>query len=39
MNDGAPKIDPLGDEEIKKIDQDFIKWYKQWSDRRKVYKE
>ena len=30
---------PLTPEEIKKIDEDFVKLRKQWQDRKKVYKE
>ncbi|ODN76067.1 hypothetical protein L202_06009 [Cryptococcus amylolentus CBS 6039] len=35
---GKPAITPMSAEEIKKIDQDFAKWRKEWVDRRKVYK-
>jgi len=32
-------VKPLDDEEIKKIDADWVRWKKEWDMRRKVYKE
>jgi 26S proteasome regulatory subunit (ATPase 3-interacting protein) len=37
--EGRSKVDPLSEEEMKAIDDDFARWRKQWVDRRKVYKE
>jgi 26S proteasome regulatory subunit (ATPase 3-interacting protein) len=36
---GVSSIKPLDDDEIKKIDEDWMKWRKEWEKRRKVYKE
>ncbi|KAK8845437.1 hypothetical protein IAR55_006150 [Kwoniella newhampshirensis] len=39
MNGGQSSIEALSAEKIKKIDVHFIKWRKEWTERRKVYKE
>jgi 26S proteasome regulatory subunit (ATPase 3-interacting protein) len=36
---GTSLIQPLDDKEIKKIDEDWVRWRKEWETRRKVYKE
>ena len=36
---GNKAIVPLSAGEIKKIDDDFAKWRKEWMNRKKVYKE
>jgi 26S proteasome regulatory subunit (ATPase 3-interacting protein) len=36
---GASAVKPLDDAQIKKIDEDWIRWKKEWETRRKVYKE
>ncbi|WWC58071.1 uncharacterized protein I303_100606 [Kwoniella dejecticola CBS 10117] len=38
-SDGEAAINPLSAEETKQIDKDFNKWRKEWTDRRKIYKE
>jgi len=38
-NDGGSKVDPMSEEEMKAIDGEFLRWRRQWVDRRKVYKE
>ncbi|ORX34637.1 Tat binding protein 1-interacting protein-domain-containing protein [Kockovaella imperatae] len=35
----GPKVEPMSAEEIKKVDALFLKWRKEWINRRKVYKE
>jgi hypothetical protein len=29
----------MSEDEMKKVDQEFARWRKQWTDRRKIYKE
>jgi hypothetical protein len=36
--DGQPKIAALSFEEIRKIDEDFARWRRTWTDRYRVYK-
>ncbi|WWC66887.1 uncharacterized protein I206_100794 [Kwoniella pini CBS 10737] len=38
-SNGEAAINPMSAEETKKIDNDFNKWRKEWTDRRKIYKE
>lgn len=33
------KNQPMSEDEMKKVDQEFARWRKQWTDRRKIYKE
>ena len=33
------KIQPMSEDEMNKVDQDFSRWRRQWTDRRKIYKE
>jgi 26S proteasome regulatory subunit (ATPase 3-interacting protein) len=37
-NGDEPQVRPLTPEEIKQIDAEFVKWRKQWVDRRRMYK-
>lgn len=37
-NCDEPQVRPLTPEEIKQIDAEFVKWRKQWVDRRRMYK-
>lgn len=36
---GQSTITPMSAEDIQRIDKDFIRWRKDWVDRRKIYKE
>ncbi|KIR63677.1 hypothetical protein I314_03082 [Cryptococcus bacillisporus CA1873] len=36
---GQSTITPMSAEDIQRIDKDFIRWRKEWVDRRKIYKE
>ncbi|KIR37323.1 hypothetical protein I307_00166 [Cryptococcus deuterogattii 99/473] len=36
---GQSTITPMSAEDIQRIDKDFIRWRKEWVDRRKVYKD
>lgn len=37
--DAKATIAPMSVEDTKKIDDEFVKWRKEWIARRKVYKE
>ncbi|UOH83847.1 hypothetical protein LQV05_006585 [Cryptococcus neoformans] len=38
-SEGQSTITPMSAEDIQRIDKDFMRWRKEWVDRRKVYKE
>ncbi|RXK39104.1 hypothetical protein M231_03609 [Tremella mesenterica] len=38
-DNGQPAVSPLTKDDAKRIDDEFVKWRKEWVDRRKVYKE
>ncbi len=37
--DGETTMIPLSAEETQKVDDEFAKWRKEWTSRKKVYKE
>lgn len=38
-SEGQSTFTPISTEETQRIDKDFMRWRKEWVDRRKVYKE